>query len=185
MMPEAEVSLRLAFWLLDQCGPDSHADVAIDGAHVRISSHIAAGKRVEDRVIFPIQDFLRDAGWHQELPSGDWRGQYSRRNQTFTIRSIQGFDVRIVGSGRSIKAECKGGPLEIVKGHGANAILAQAIGQIITSSTISPGDELWVAVPDTPSFQIVGSRIAASRAFANTGIRIALVSMTGDVRLIN
>jgi hypothetical protein len=31
MMPEAEVTLRLAFWLLDQCGPDSHVDVERKG----------------------------------------------------------------------------------------------------------------------------------------------------------
>jgi hypothetical protein len=29
IMPEAEVSLRLAFWLLDKCGVGAHADVAL------------------------------------------------------------------------------------------------------------------------------------------------------------
>ena len=33
---EAEVTLRLAFWFLDRTGEGSYADIAIDGAHVRI-----------------------------------------------------------------------------------------------------------------------------------------------------
>ncbi len=31
-MPEAEVTLRLAFWLLHRAEQKSHADIAIDGA---------------------------------------------------------------------------------------------------------------------------------------------------------
>ena len=38
-MPEAEVTLRLAFWLLNRADQESHADIAIDGAHVRIARH--------------------------------------------------------------------------------------------------------------------------------------------------
>lgn len=30
-MPEAQVALRLAFWLLDRADQKCHADVAIDG----------------------------------------------------------------------------------------------------------------------------------------------------------
>jgi hypothetical protein len=32
-MPEAEVTLRLAFWLLEYADDAQHADIAIDGAH--------------------------------------------------------------------------------------------------------------------------------------------------------
>ena len=42
-MPEAEVTLGVAFWLLDSVGPHSHADVAIDGANVRIAALHSGG----------------------------------------------------------------------------------------------------------------------------------------------
>ena len=43
-MPEAEVTLR---WLLDKAEPNSHVDVAIDGAHVRIAAYEQAGQRIK------------------------------------------------------------------------------------------------------------------------------------------
>ena len=58
LMPEPEVTLRLAFWLLRRAGVKSHADIAIDGAHVRIAAHEQAGRRIEERTVFDIQSFL-------------------------------------------------------------------------------------------------------------------------------
>ena len=185
LMPEAEVTLRLAFWLLDHCGAGSHADIAIDGAHVKIAGHNAAGKWIDDKVIFGIEQFLLDAQCVQQEPVRDWRGRYARQNRTFAIRSVQGFDIEIDASGRRIRAECKGGPLERMQGRGTTTILAQAIGQIVACGTVSPGDELWVGVPDTKGFENAARRIARGHVFVKTGIKIALVNRTGEVRLVD
>ena len=52
-MAEAEVSLRLAFYLLALPGSDGLARVAIDGAQVKVGKH----------QVFPIVGFLRGVGW--------------------------------------------------------------------------------------------------------------------------
>jgi hypothetical protein len=39
-MPEAEVSLRLAFWLLEHIPVDGPVEVAIDGAQVPINDTV-------------------------------------------------------------------------------------------------------------------------------------------------
>jgi hypothetical protein len=183
-MPEAEVTLRLAFWLLDRADQKSHADIAIDGAHVRIAPYQQAGRWIEERTVFDIRSFLATNECHPENLKHEWRGSYSRKGHSLTIKAICGFDVQVRCDGRDIKAECKGGPLQRVKGRNPAAILASAIGQVIVSGSSVQSDELWVAVPDSPSFEKAGARIIKGRAFANTGIRIALVSR-GGVRLLS
>jgi hypothetical protein len=182
-MPEAEVTLRFAFWLLDRGDHQSHADIAIDGAHCRIAAHYQAGRQIEDRTVFDIRAFLYENECHPESLKDEWRGSYSRKGQTLTIKSVCGFDVQVSCDGKNIKAECKGGPLQPVKGRSAAARLAEAIGQVIVSGSNAQSEELWVAVPDSPTFENAGGRIIKSGAFAKTGIRIALVGRSG-VRLL-
>ena len=182
-MPEAEVTLRLAFWLLDRAGRKSHADIAIDGAAVRIAAYEQAGRRIKERTVFDIRSFLAANEYHPENLKHEWRGSYSRKGQSLTIKAVRGFDVQVRGDGKDMKAECKGGPLQPVKGRRPAAILARAIWQVIVSDSNAQSAELWVAVPDSPTFENAGKRIIKSRAFANTGIRIALVGKTG-VRLL-
>jgi hypothetical protein len=182
-MPEAEVTLRLAFWILDRGDHQSHADIAIDGAHCRIAAHRQAGRWIEDRTVFDIRAFLGANECHPENLKDEWRGSYSRKGQTLTIKSVCGFDVQARCDGKDIRAECKRGPLQPVKGRSATAILAFAIGQIIVSGSKAQSEELWVAVPDSPTFENAGGRIIKSRAFADTEIRIALVGRNG-VRLL-
>ena len=54
-MPEAEVTLRLAFHLLALPNSSKTATVAIDGAQIRVHGDS----------VFPIDEFLEDEGWHQ------------------------------------------------------------------------------------------------------------------------
>jgi hypothetical protein len=178
-MAEAEVTLRFAFWLLNSEEPESHADLAIDGAHVRIKSHRQLGRYVEERTVFLIEDFLAASGCSPVAPKDEWRGKrFTRNGRTFSIQSMQGFDVRVSSGTRLVLAECKGGPLETIKGKSASLILAGAIGQVITSD--SPYNaELWVAVPDSPAFRKTAHAIRRKPTFRATGIRIALVSESG------
>lgn len=39
-IPDAEVSLRLAFWLLERGHADGSVDVALDGAQVRVGDTV-------------------------------------------------------------------------------------------------------------------------------------------------
>ena len=105
-MPEAEVSLRLAFHLLDQSGSDGHASVAIDGAQVYIKGR---------GVIFPIKAFLRAYGWTLVEQSGrnSWQGTYRcKQNQRLNVHAHAGIgDVEAAVNRTRVRAECKGGPL--------------------------------------------------------------------------
>jgi len=185
-MPEAEVTLRLALWLLDRSGPESYAEVAIDGAHVKIRPHEQAGRRIEEQTVFDIRAFLQANGCTPKSLKDEWRGTYTRKDCNLTISSVNGFDVRGKLGEKNIRAECKAGPLQSIKGISVRAILARAIGQVVTSEFASSADdELWVAVPDTPAFESVGVKIVKGRLFAKTGIRLALVSEKGQVRLLN
>jgi hypothetical protein len=184
-MPEALVTLHLAFWLLDQATQDSHVDVAIDGAHVRIIAHEAAGRTVKEQTIFPIKDFLVSKGCRAHTLKDEWRGTYGWKGHTLCICSTQGFDVQGSLNGQIIKAECKGGPLFPSKGKSVSAILAGAIGQAVISDSIMADDAIWIAVPDAPNFERVGTRIASTQMLQQTRIRIVLVNSQGGVRFLN
>jgi hypothetical protein len=183
-MAEAEVTLRLAFWFLDKGEPNSHADLAVDGAHVRIAAHQQAGRWIEERTVFPIEEFLAANDCEPCVPEHKWRETFTRNKRTLSIRSVSGFDFQSISAGKTIRAECKGGPLEAVKGQSVSGIFAEAIGQTVVADS-SPDDELWVAVPDSRTFERVGLSITRQRTFKNTGIRIALVAENGEVRFLN
>lgn len=183
-MQEAEVTLRLAFWLLDRGGPNSTAQIAIDGANVRIAPHQQAGRQIQERIVFQIEGFLESNGC--EPVDGDgWRGTYRRGESSLTIKSRQGFDVEVVSPKGTIQVECKGGPLAPKKGRSTHAILSSAIGQVITCGSARAGNELWVAVPASASFEKAAKKICKSEIFSRTRIRLALVAMDGSVRLVD
>jgi hypothetical protein len=183
-MAEAEVALRLAFWLLDHTDQKSHAEIAIDGAHVRIRAHQQGRQQIEERIVFGIRGFLQENHCEPKELKDEWRGSYFRKGNSLNIRSVQGFDVQVNSGTKQVRAECKGGPLRTIKGRSPTAILANAIGQVLVSASNAGSEELLVAVPDSPAFEKAGSRISRSHAFSKTGIKIALVSKT-DVRLVN
>jgi hypothetical protein len=116
-MPEAQVTLHLAFWLLDQATQDSHVDIAIDGAHVRIIAHEQAGRLVEELAVFPMKEFLMSKECRPQLLKDEWRGTYGWKSHTLTLRSTRGFDVQGTVNGQCVKAECKGGPQTPTKGR--------------------------------------------------------------------
>ena len=81
-MPEAEVSLRLAFHLLKCRDSKGRVDVAIDGAQV-----LAHGKEV-----FPISEFIRFHGWEMAEQNGKngWQGRYQQGSQTLYVTAQSG-----------------------------------------------------------------------------------------------
>ena len=99
-MPEAEVSLLLAIYLLDRPDSSGVAKVAIDGAQVRVG----------ENEIFPIAHFLSKHQWAQVEQRGrnEWQGIYERDGQRLVIHSTPGVGdvVSSVGTTR-FRAECR------------------------------------------------------------------------------
>jgi hypothetical protein len=76
-MPEAEVSLLLAFYLLDQLDSCGVAEVAIDGAQVRVRGN----------EIFPITPYLSHSGWTRVEQRGLNAGRDSTRRTELVYES--------------------------------------------------------------------------------------------------
>lgn len=173
-MPEAEVSLRLAFHLLAMPDSQGTAEVAIDGAQVRV-----LGSEV-----FPIAAFLLDVEWKQveQLGKNLWHGWYERNGQRLWIHSRSGVGdvVTLVGTKR-FRAECKGGPLIQRPGSQEYPKLRGALGQVLTVEEFEPNDVLAVAVPHTPWFQRLADKWRSAPLIARLGIQIVLVGRGGGV----
>lgn len=173
-MPEAEVSLRLAFHLLGR--PDSHgsAEVGIDGAMVRIAY----------REHFPIEAFMAREGSEQRAQMGKnfWQGVYEQDGRRLTVhaRSGAGDVVASVGSER-IRAECKGGPLIAKRGSREYPRLREALGQLLTVERVEAGDVMVAAVPHTDRFERLVHKWQPVPLLARSGIRIVLVGRDGAV----
>ena len=177
-MPEAEVSLCLAFHLLALPDSQGTAEVAIDGAQIR----------VHGSQVFPIAAFLDELDWEQVKQEGKnpWQGSYERQGQRLWVHSRSGVGdvVARVGSKR-VRAECKGGPLIKLPGSREYPKLRGALGQVLTVEEKEPGDVLAVAVPRTPRFQRLADKWQKAPLIVHTGIQIALVGREGEVEGLN
>jgi hypothetical protein len=173
-MPEAEVALRLAFYLLGQPTSAGHADVAVDGASVLVSQ----------AEIFPISKFMIEGQWRLTAQSGKnaWHGLYSRGAQTLRLHSQSGIGdvVASVGSIR-FRAECKKGPLVKKDGSPEYRLMRETIGQLMTVEEVAEGDRLVVAVPLTDRFRRLALQWAVRPLIAKAKINFALVGRDGKV----
>ena len=173
-MPEAEVALRLAFHLLDRSDSHGSAEVAVDGAIVRIGQN----------KIFPIEAFMTHEGWEQTAQIGKnaWQGSYEKGGSRLSIhaRSGVGDVVALVGSER-IRAECKGGPLVAKAGSPEYRRLRETLGQLLTVERVEVGDLMVAAVPHTGRFLRRARNWQSRPLLARSGIRIVLVGRNGIV----
>ncbi len=173
-MSEAEVSLRLAFHLLYLPDSQGAAEVAIDGAQIRVHGD----------EIFPIGDFLSEMGWKQAEQRGKnrWQGVYEKDDKWLKIHARSGVgDVVVKVGDKRIRAECKGGPLGKRKGNPEYAILQRALGQIITVEQVDANDLLVVAVPSTCRFRRLADKWQDAPLVSCSGIQIVLVGRDGVV----
>ena len=126
-MPEGEVALLLAEYLLAHPRSGPRVDVAIDGASV-----LAHGS-----VVFDIMAFLNSRDWVQVSPDkgkNDWTGVYSRSDKALCVHSRSGVgDVVCAFGERRVIAECKKGPLTRKPGSPERPLLANALGQALTT----------------------------------------------------
>lgn len=174
-MPEAEVSLRLALYLLAGQTIDGRVEVAIDGAQVRTRT----------KVHFPIQEFLAAESCGCVEPGTDWRGTY-RHEPTggrIHLHSTPGLGdvVARLRGGRLLRVECKKGPLIASKSSQEYPLIREALGQLLTAETVGEDDLLAAGVPESPRFCALAERWRKAPLIRRTGILILTVSREGTV----
>jgi hypothetical protein len=174
-MPEAEVALRLAEFILSLPGSGAMASVAIDGARIKVG----------DLLVFDIGRFMAGTGWEQtKKPQGGrnaWTGTYRRGDKTIRVHSRPGEgDVVATVDGRRIVAECKKGPLVRKPGSPEYPLLTAALGQALLFE-VSAGDIVVAAVPDTPVFRKLAETWRIRPLVRRAGVRIAVVARDGGL----
>jgi hypothetical protein len=140
-MPEAEVSLRLAFFLLGLPDTESPVTVCLDRHHV-----MSGGQ-----VIFHVPDFMQDQGWIMIEKPGpyEWLGTYEKSGRRLHISpNATGGDVVAKVGSKCIRAECKKGFLQKRTGSPENRLVHEAIGQLMTVKEADREKDVFiVAVP--------------------------------------
>jgi hypothetical protein len=174
-MPEAEVALRLAEFILSLPGSGAMTSVAIDGASIKVG----------DAVIFDIGRFMAGTEWEQikepQVGRNAWTGAYRRGDKTIRVHSRPGEgDVVATVDGRRIVAECKKGPLVRKPGSPEYPLLATTLGQALLFE-VSADDIVVAAVPDTPAFRRLAEVWRERPLVRRAGIRIVLVARDGAV----
>lgn len=172
-MTEAEVSLRLAAFLLNLPGSDGSAEVAIDGASVTVGG----------TPVFDVEGFLSRQSWNQTAREGknQWTGTYQKDGKKLRVHcgSGSGDVVAVVGPYR-IVAECKKGSSTLKKGSPQRPLLTSALGQALLLH-MKPNDLAVAAVPDTSEFRKIAEQWRERPLVKKTGIRICLVGQDGNV----
>ncbi len=175
MMPEAEVSIRLAFWLAERGLARGRIEIAIDGAQVRTGT----------TTHFDLGGFLLLSGWRREQSSGGWQGTYRHADLLTSIQIHsnpgKGDVVALLNSGRTIRAECKKGPLVRSASSAEYPLIREALGQLLTVSEVSDRDILAVAVPHSEKFAELAARWSQAPLIKRFGIQILTVDRKGNV----
>jgi hypothetical protein len=172
-MPEAEVALRLAFWLLEHPQGEDSVEVAIDGAQVS-----TGGQQV-----FALRDFLLASGWEQVSADPErWQGTYRLDEKRLGVHSRPGVgDVVGTVGGKTIRAECKKGPLIFKTGGPEYPLLREALAQLLTVEEVGEEDVLVAAVPKAARFPSLAEVWGSRPLMRRVDIRIALVGRDGTV----
>lgn len=172
-MTEAEVSLRLAEYILSLPGLKGRVDVAIDGAGVFI-----LGLQV-----FDIDGFLAARSWKMTASEGKnrWTGTYKRDQLELHVHSRSGVGdvVATVGAVRLV-AECKKGWLVPKKGSPERPLLATALGQALLLK-VTDADLVIAAVPNSEANRKIATQWRNRPLVRKAGIRICLVGQDGKV----
>jgi hypothetical protein len=174
-MPEAEVSIRLASWLIDKAFIESCVDVAIDGAQVRL----------KDKIHFDLRGFLRGYGWIGDGEASVWQCGYRRGGGSVQLRVHsnpgKGDVIARLRSGGIFRAECKKGPLSRSRSSQEYPLLREALGQLLTLEEIGDRDVLAVAVPHGERFVELAARWRQAPLERRLGIQILTVCSDGNV----
>ncbi len=125
-MPEAEVSLRLALFLLRNKLVSTDVSVALDGAQIKTGNTIH----------FHIYEFLQRNNCEKVGSSQGWQGLYkiASTDHALIIHSNPGKGdvVSTLITGHGLRVECKKGPLTRSKSSQEYPLLREALGQLLT-----------------------------------------------------
>ncbi|ANY84897.1 hypothetical protein BB934_42435 (plasmid) [Microvirga ossetica] len=178
-MPEAEVALRLAAFILSLPGSGAMASVGIDVASIKVG----------DAVDFDIGRFMAGTGWEPikepQVGRNAWTGAYRRGDKTIRVHSRPGEgDVVTQVNGRRIVAECTKGPLVHKPGRAEHSLLTTALGQALLFD-VSADDIVVAVVPESPVFRKLAETWRSRPLVRQAGIQIALVARDGAVSGLN
>jgi hypothetical protein len=174
-MSEAEVSLRLAFWLVREklvSEDDNNVFVVIDSAQVK------AGQVV----VFDVPRFLHENHWRKMRSRKGWQGTYrcSGAASRLVIGPASGHgDVACrLQAGCFLRVKARRGPLTTRINSEERRLVLEALGQLLTLAKASKDDLLAVAVPYSPTF----ARLAAGwrEAPLIKSFRINILTVTRD-----
>jgi hypothetical protein len=174
-VPEAEVALRLAEFILSLPTSGAMASVAIDGTSIKVG----------DGGVFDIGGFMASTGWEQskepQTARNAWTGAYRRGDKTIRVHSRLG-EGHVVAAvdGRRIIAQCSKGSLAGKPGRAEHSLLTTALGEALLFD-IGGDDIVVVAVPDTPVFRMLAETWRRRPLVRRVGIRIALVGRDGTI----
>lgn len=175
MMPEAEVSLRLALYLITNDLTTSPVQIAIDGAQVRTNLQIH----------FDILPFLQKANYLPTADDGDWRGrfQHTASGRELVIHSQSGCGdvVAKLNNGKTLRVESKKGTLTSSRSSQEYALIHEALGQILTMAEVATDDILAVAVPHSIKFVKLARRWREAPLVKKAGIQILTVGIGNQV----
>lgn len=176
-MGEAEVILRLAIYYIKNNLTKEPVRVSIDGAHVKTGS----------KVHFDIFEFCNRNGLlKMDANLNRWQGEYELQGYEshIIISSEPGIgDVNIdLLDGSKIYAECKKG--KNGKRSQEYPLMREAIGQLMTGCGFGAKTVPMVVVPDTEKARELADRWSKLTQIKTTGIKFALISEDGSVRLI-
>jgi hypothetical protein len=174
-MPEAEVSLRLASWLIREDLVAGPVEVAIDGAQVQTAGVVH----------FDLPAFLLRCGWVKVGSAAAWQCVYAHSEHPIGLRIHstpgKGDVVAPLRAGGLLRVECKKGPLERSKSSQEYPLLREALGQLLTIDEVQTSDILAVAVPHSPKFAELAARWRCAPLVRRFGIRILTIDSAGGV----
>jgi len=174
-MPEAEVSLLLAFHLIREGLAQTDVSVALDGAQVRIGNQHH----------FDVHAFMSQHGWHHTQPGERWQGRYltAGKEQAIEIHSSPGLgDVTtLLADRRPLVVEAKKGSLSPSKSSAEYKLIREALGQLLTLEEVPANAVLVIAVPRGERFVKLAERWRRAPLIVRTGIQIVTVDVDGSV----
>lgn len=176
-MQEAEVSLRVALYYIQNGLTDHDVTVSIDGAHIRTGN----------QVHFDIVKFLSDnACVKVEGESERWKGKYqvSGFSAHIIIVSTPGIgDVTTkLSDGTKLYVESKKGKAN--KSSQEYPLMREAIGQLMTSGILTEDMLPAVAVPFSEKSYELANRWREYPQIKQMGIRFLLVKDGGEIMMI-
>lgn len=174
-MSEAEVSLRLAIFLIVSELAASDVEVALDGAQIRLG----------DVQYFDVGQFLGKEGWRPEQDLPRWQCRYLLQSREFGLvvhsQSGKGDVTATLRSGQRLVVEAKKGTLTASSSSSEYPLVREALGQLLTLESVPQNALLAIAVPHGVRFIKLAERWRTAPLVVQSGIRILTVAPTGEV----